>query len=211
MGWKTTVYGSMPGFVADPESIDRNTGRQIDWAKVPESYKAGTRYTITTSAQANAAATSISVTALPVALPVGTVLDFSGAGEFAILTAAAAAGATSLTVEALDAQIESGDTATYLISESNDKVIPAGTVMCELSTGYVVPRAARPGSEEAIGLLWSTATQNENSAALSGYGIIVGGVIYETLLPETITSYKSELASAGTGFVWSAYSDSREV
>lgn len=211
MGWKSTIYGSSPSFVADPESIDRNSGRQIDWSRVGEAYRAGERYTITTSAQANAAAVAISVTALPVALPVGTVLDFTGAGEFAILTAPAAKGATSLTVEALDAQVESGDTATYIVSASRSKVIPAGTVMCQLSSGKIVPRAARPGSEEAYGLLWSTAVENERNDSLSGYGLIVGGVIYETLLPETITSYKTELETNGTSWVWEAYSDSREV
>jgi hypothetical protein len=118
MGW-TTHYNSVPVFVADWESIDRNTGRQIDWTRVPETYVTGTNYTITTGAQAAAAATSITVTALPIALPTGTVLNFTGTGEFARLTAPAAAGATSLAVEALDAQIESGDTATYVVSSSD--------------------------------------------------------------------------------------------
>lgn len=214
MGWKSTIFGSMPNFVADPESIDRNTGRQIDWSKVPESYKSGTRYTITAPSGAAGGATSITVTATLVALPTGTVLDWTGAGEITTLSAAAAVGATSLSVVALDAAIESGDTATVLVSYSQEKVIPAGTVMCELSTGYVVPRADRPGSEAAIGLLMSTATEaafTPNSDSLSGYGIIVGGVIYETLLPETITSYKTELETNGTSWVWATYSDSREV
>jgi hypothetical protein len=211
MAWRTTIYGSMPAFVADPESIDRNTGRQIDWTKIPVSYIAGTSYTITATEPAIATATEITVAALPVALPTGTLLNFAGTGEVAELSAPAAAGATTLTVLALDAAIEDNDTATYIVSASNDKVIPAGTVMCELSTGYVVPRAARPGSEAAIGILWSTATQNSLTDALTGYAIIVGGVIYETLLPETITSYKTELETNGTSWVWETYSDNREV
>lgn len=295
MGWRNTIYLSSPNFVVDPLSIDRNTGRQIDWTKVPDSYQAGVAYTvqvndadaaegdttltvdalpvalpigavldfgtlaadaytITTSAQASAAATSISVTALPVALPAGTILHW-GPDEFCILTADAAAGATSIAVTAIGQQIESGDTAlfpgvaqrmtavlsapaalaatsitvlplstpiidnataTYKISYSREKVILAGTVMCELSSGKYVPRAARPGSETATGILWSTATEgawSANSDSLTGYGIIIGGVIYENLLPETITSYKSELQTAGvgTGFSWQTYADSREV
>jgi len=201
----------MPSFVADPESIDRNTGRQIDWTRIPNTYKAGTSYTVKANGAALAAATSITVDALPIALPTGTVLDFAGAGEFATLTAPAASGATSITVEALDAAIEDNDEATYLVSASNDKVIPGGTSMAELSSGKVVPRVARPGSEAAIGILWSTATENGVTDALTGYAIIVGGVIYETLLPETITSYKTELETNGTSWVWETYSDSREV
>lgn len=214
MGWKTTIFGSMPNFVADPESIDRNTGRQIDWAKIPASYTAGTNYTITASATAAIAAVTIAVTALPVALPVGTVLNFTGAGKFATLTANALKGATALTVEALDASVVNGNTATYTVSFSQAKVIPAGTIMSELTSGLVVPRVARPGSEAAIGILWSTATDNTyepNSDSLSGYGIIIGGVIYENLLPETITAYKTELNTSGTGFAWATYADSREV
>jgi hypothetical protein len=210
MGW-TTTYPSTPLFVADWNSIARNTGRQVDWTRVPDSYKGGTTYTITTTAQAAAAATSIAVSALTVALPTGTVLDFTGAGEFATLTAPAAVGATSLVVEALDAQIESGDTASYIVSGSNAKVIKAGTVMCQLSSGKMVPRVNRPGSEEAIGLLMTMAEEGNRSDALTGYGVIVGGVIYETLLPETITSYKTELETNGTSWVWAVYADTREV
>lgn len=214
MGWKSTISGSMPNFVADPESIDRNTGRQIDWSKVPNTYRTGTNYTITAPDGAAIGATSITVTATLVALPTGTVLDWTGTGEVTTTSAAAALGATSLSVVALDAAVESGDTATVNVSYSQEKVIPAGTVMCELSGSLIVPRAARPGSEAAIGILWSTATEaafTPNSDALTGYGIIVGGVIYETLLPETITSYKTELETNGTSWVWATYADTREV
>lgn len=69
--------------------------------------------TVTVSAPAIATATSISVNALSGPLPSGTVLDFGG-GKFARLTAAAAAGATSLTVSALPTALAGGETATYL-------------------------------------------------------------------------------------------------
>lgn len=211
MGWNT-AYVSSPLFVVDWNSIDRNTGRQIDWSRVPETYRAGAAYTIKANGAALAAATSITVDALPIALPVGTRLDFTGAGEFAILTAPAALGATSLTVEALDAGIEDNDEATYLVSNSNKKVIPAGTVMCIIAANNkMVPRVARPGSEEAIGLLVSSATEDEGTEGLSGYGVVIGGVIYENLLPETITSYKTELENNGTSWAWQTYADSSEV
>lgn len=209
MGW-TTYYNSSPLFVVDWNSIDMNSGRQIDWNNVPNTYKAGIVYTITTTG-AIATATAVPVAALPVALPVGTLLDFTGAGKFAKLTAPAALGATSLAVEALDAALANGNTASYLVSKSHDKVIPGGTVMCELSSGKIVPRAAAPGSEQAMGLLISTAIENQRSHSLSGYGVIVGGVIYETLLPETITSYKTELETNGLSWVWQTYADSSEV
>lgn len=67
---------------------------------------------VAASANALAAATSISVTATTQAMPSGTILRF-GSGKYAKLTAAAAVGATSLTVEALGVAITSGDTAYY--------------------------------------------------------------------------------------------------
>lgn len=63
--------------------------------------------TITTTALAAAGATTIAVSALPLALPSGAVLNFGtlAAPVWAVLTAAAAANATSLTVAALIAQV----------------------------------------------------------------------------------------------------------
>jgi len=63
-------------------------------------------------ADVNAGETSITVVALPGAIPSGTVLQFSD-GTSATLTASAAAGATSLTVAALAADIADASTATF--------------------------------------------------------------------------------------------------
>jgi len=67
--------------------------------------------TVTTGALAAANATSITVTALPAAIPSGAILDFGGV--LATLTANAAQGATTLAVSALPGGIASGATATY--------------------------------------------------------------------------------------------------
>lgn len=98
-------------------------------ARADSAQWASTDYTITTTAAAIAGAVALAVTALPVALPSGTTLNFTGAGEFALLTAAAALGATSLTVEALDAAIESGDTATFTVTDPVPVTIVSGTVV----------------------------------------------------------------------------------
>jgi hypothetical protein len=91
--------------------------------------------------------------------------------------------------------------------------------MAELSGGKVVPRLNRPGSETSIGILETDATEGDKSAALSGYGLIVGGVVYENLLREATggppavipSAYKTELQTAGvgTGFGFRQYSDNR--
>lgn len=83
-------------------------------------------FTVTVGAGgALAGALSIPVTALPGAVPAGTILDFTGPGEFALVTSDAAIGAVSLAVEALDAAIEAGDTATF--QGSGKRYVPSGT------------------------------------------------------------------------------------
>lgn len=212
-GWNK-YNNSMPGWVADHNSITRDGGGQIDWSRVPASFRAGKKYTITATAQANAAATSITVAALPIDLPVGTILQF-GPDEFAQLTAPAAKGATSLAVAALAAQIENNDTATYLVSESGKKVIPSGTIMAALASGKLIPRSAVTGSETATCLLASNAVEDGEHNALTGFGRILGGVVFENLLPDfghaSLGTWKGELQAAGvgTGFAFKTYADTR--
>lgn len=70
---------------------------------------------------------TVPVAALSGDIPSGTTLDFAGAKKFATLTAAASAGDTSLTVEALPTALVDGDTAYY---EGNEDVpIPSGTAV----------------------------------------------------------------------------------
>jgi hypothetical protein len=165
------------------------------------------------TADAAAGATSLAVEALDATIENADTALFPGGTIQARVTANAAAGATSLTVDEL--QFAVADNAEAIIGGSGSKVIPAGTVMAELTGGKVVPRAARPGSETAIGLLETGAAEDSKSDALSGYGLIIGGVIYENLLPDaaggtTISStYKTELQTAGvgTGFAWRTYAD----
>ncbi len=137
---------------------------------------------------------------------------FPGGTLQARVTANAAAAATSLTVDEL--QFAIADDAQATLEGTDDLSIPAGTCVAELSSGKVIPRALAT-SETAIGFLETDATQSDRSAALSGYGIIVGGMLYENLLPDaaggaTISAtYKTELQTAGvgTGFGFSAYAD----
>lgn len=77
-------------------------------------------------AGAAAAATSVPVLALPGAIPNGTLLDF-GTNKFARLTAAAAAGAVTLTVAAIPTALVSLDTARY--AGLKPKALQAGTAV----------------------------------------------------------------------------------
>lgn len=72
-------------------------------------------------------AVAVPVAALSGAIPNGTLMSFSS-GEFAKLTAAAVAGATSLTVEALPNALEENDTYTY-VGGNVRRYIPSGTLV----------------------------------------------------------------------------------
>lgn len=219
MSW-TDYTVSTAGFIVDHGSVDRDTGRQIDWANVPDTFKGATSYTVTLNDAAAAEGdTSITVEALPVAIPAGTVLDF---GEHSVdtvqmlakTTAAAASGATSLTVEPLGHGIEDDATATYTTPTTRDKKhIPAGTFMAELSGGKIIPRSAVTGAETAIGLLATNATEDAAYNAKTGFGLLCGGVFYDNLLPDyghaNLATWKTELDAAGTGVSWRTYADNR--
>lgn len=79
---------------------------------------------VTTDGIQSSGATSLTVDALGGPIPSGTFLRFA-AGEYAYTTADAAEGDTSITVEALPAEIADGETATY--EGTGEKWLPAGT------------------------------------------------------------------------------------
>lgn len=216
---RTYSYPSRSAFIVDQNSIVRDTGRQIDWAHVSESHRStpGTDPVVVGVGSAGAAidAVAVPVDALSGAIPSGTTLDFGGK-KFARLTAAAAKGATSLTVAALATALVDADTATYPgVAGSGDRVLPAGTVIGTLlGSGKASPRVA--STNPATGILETEARENDPVAAKSGYGVIKGGMLYENLLPDASgdpavlpDAVKTELNAAGTGFAFDQYSDAR--
>lgn len=215
---RSTYNVSQPGFVCDNNSMRKNSGRQIDWANVPESYRETppTAPVVVTvgAAGALAGAVSVPVDALSGAIPSGTVLSF-GTNKFARLTANAAAGATSLTTAAIPTALVDNDAATYTPADgSGNKILPAGTAVGELlsGNGKISPRVVT--TNPATGFLVSTAIENDESAALSGHGVYIGGVVYENLLPDAVAGdiaagIKTELAAAGCTFQYEDYLDDR--
>lgn len=93
------------------------------------------------------------------------------------------------------------------------KEIPAGQIMAELASGKVIPRVNVSGAETATCILETYAVEGSRVDAKSGYGDILGGVIYENLLPDSgeanFGTWKGELnaAGVGTGFSWRTWSD----
>lgn len=105
--------------------------------------------------------------------------------------------------------------AAFIDAATGKKRLPAGTPVGETSAGGKIAErvvTTRP----AIGLLATDAVEGDRVAALSGYGVLKGGVIYKDLLPVVLpvatpvvidATTISELNAAGTGFAFERYTD----
>lgn len=142
-------------------------------------------YTITATEPAIATATEITVAALPVAIPADTVLDFAGTGELARVTVAAAIGATTLTVEALDAAIEDNDTATYTVTDASPVTVLSGTAVgrtiAERDTGDGFGPA--DAADDEIFLIYFDVWDASINPDFVAYRPYAGRIVKENFLP----------------------------
>lgn len=115
--YRTTPYWAQDGIGGDTLVPG---GARLD----PAQFARLDAVTVTVGANAAQNATSVTVTALPGALPAGAVLSFGGT-KVATLTAAAAAGATTLAVAALPTALATNDAATY--AGTGTRFVPGGT------------------------------------------------------------------------------------
>jgi hypothetical protein len=202
-----------PDFLVDPGSADRNAGRKVDWSKVADTYRDTPGFNVTIGAGgAIAGATTVPVSALSAPLPAGSRLILTGANAGDIqfrTTAAAAAGAVSLSTEALPEAVTAADV--YFFEGSGGKRLPHGEpVQEDPTTGLVHPAAdAASGATSAVGLLEGPALENDLAAPLTGYGLVVGGVVWRDLVPHLTANKEAALKVNGTGFKFEDYDDSR--
>jgi len=198
---RTTRDVSRPGFVADPNSISRNTGRTVDWPDLPASRENDDG---------------------DLELTAGLAVSFTPNGlipradtEFALTNLTTDGTGTATATTDGDHNYEVGDTVTVTGTSNYDGTYEVTAVPSSNEFSYDL--GADPADEgsgtsfiEAKGLLASNAEENSRVDSLSGYGVIVGGVIYETLLPESLTAaVKSELQDHSTGFAFETYEDTR--
>lgn len=144
---RTTKNLANAPFILDNNSVDRIDGRQIDWNALGPSFDASA-FNVTLAAAASVNDVTLTVEALPYPVHAGTLLYFGESKEFARVTTFADAGATTLAVEAVPTALEDDDVA--IVGRGGKKVVKAGTVMCELSTGKIVPRSVAPTEGSAV-------------------------------------------------------------
>jgi hypothetical protein len=120
----TNVLGA-PAWMADFGSRDH---LEVFPARlVASAFKDANGVLVKANGVAAAAAVAITVDALSGPIPSGTLLYFGETGEFALTTADAAAGATSISVQALPQAIEDNDEAVY--SPTGRVTVKSGTLV----------------------------------------------------------------------------------
>ena len=94
---------------------------------------------------------------------------------------------------------------------SSATLVAAGTTMSILASGKICPRLTRPGTEVAVGVLTASADKDDKSG-LAGYGMIIGGVLFENLLGDfTDAAWATIKSELGASFLWHTYADDRIV
>jgi len=111
----------------------------------------------------------------------------------------------------------------FIDEATGKKRLKAGQVVSELADGSVIEYGGTDASASpdetpttAVGLLASEANEDAPAEALSGYGIITGGVVWENLLPnaeagELPAGTKTALTNGGAAFQYHTYEDDRAV
>ena len=101
------------------------------------------------------------------------------------------------------------------VDAAGKKYVPDGSIMALLAGGKMIPRddvdispapGDQLGTETAVGLLIGQANEGDQSDALTGYGLVLGGVVYNNLLYDfgqaNLATWKTELETNGLTFVY---------
>lgn len=202
---RTTSNVGKPGFILGV-NYDANDGRQVDFDRVPASFE---------NADGNKE------------LPGGTVVSELGSGKVVprsstkgSITNLTETGETATATEAghgrevgdeitIEGAGEAGYNGTWTIAsvvDADNYTFDVGATVVDDSTGATV-------YTKASGILLATALEGDDIDAISGYGLVIGGVVFKNLLEEDgngdFDTWLSELKEAGTGFAFETYSDDR--
>ena len=199
--FKSTAWvgAGHPRWLADESSRDHLVpgGVKLDTAAFP--VEDAVTATVSGAGAAQGATSIPLASPLSGPIPIDTVLDWTGTGELSKLTAGANAGATSLSVVALDAAIEAGDTATY--PGLGKKYVPEGTIL------------GMTQAEMDAGAKWGPAADSDAIIRILRFGIedlleddegvLVrpGSVIKYNLLPQAPLSSARLTQLRDTGYV----------
>lgn len=206
---RTNYQVSRPGFIADAASIARNNGRQIDFNRVPDSYKDGDGNKVVDGS------TIVSELGSGKVMPrVDTKASITNLTEDGTGTATATTSSDHGYEVGDEVEISGADVSAYNGTWIVASVPTSTTFTFDgVEGGPVDDTSGATSIIKALGILWGTARENSKNAGYTGQGVIVGGVIYKNLLADhgdsDFATFLSELKAAGTGFVFEDYSDNR--
>lgn len=119
---------------------------------------------------------------------------------------------------------------TFVVEDPNGTVIGEGVVgtafatqvsftIADGSTDFVAGDSftiavTQTDGSKCAGLILTDATQGSLTDASTGYGMVIGGVVFENLLPDAVAgvitaAQKAKLAAIGQGFTYEVYADTR--
>ena len=204
---------SRPGFAVDHGSIDKNSGRIIDFAAVSSNFlNASTNKKEIEAGRAVSERGDGSIVPRTDTEQSGLALSDDGAGT---VTATQAdhgyKTGDMVTIEgAAEARFNGTFSVTRVDADTFTYSIPDGDSTAGNATGTVTSYI------KAVGFLVATSTQDADQDAKSGVGVVIGGVVYENLLPDAQDNggslpqgIKDDLAATSKGFVYETYEDTR--
>jgi hypothetical protein len=128
--------------------------------------------------------------------------------NFVLGTPAFIADLHSITLWGTGAQIDWTAFTDAKYGTAGKRKVPAGTVIEFNGAGKMIPGASGP-----CYLTRTDIEEDSRVAALSGYGVITGGNVYETLLPDASGSPRvltsGQKTALGARFVFQPYGDAR--
>jgi hypothetical protein len=211
---RTTTNTTRPAFVADPGSIDRNTGRQVDWTNVPTTFKnADGNKVILAGTVMSGEVNSDGIGDAGKMVPRSATTTVTVAVSSNVATATA----TAHPFKVGDTVYITGANLAYVNGEKTVASVPTANTFTFAAVGADASATGTITTAWRVcGILETNATENSMTDSLSGYGVIVGGVLFQNLLPDSTgtpkvlpAQYKTELDELGPGFYWSTYQDSR--
>jgi len=91
--------------------------------------------------------------------------------------------------------------------EDGNKILPSGTILKRCADETLVPHdSAKVGTVE--GLLRYATGEKTRAHAKTGVGVVIGGVVYEELVPGLTPTLKDELVANGVGWHFRTYQNS---
>lgn len=204
---RTSYVLSTPGFVVDPESVQLNSGRQVNWDGVASDGTYGTTGSRSLPAGTMVGEVGGQLVARTDRKNVAIVLDGGGNGTVTENAHGRSVG-DRVTIEgSANADIDDQSFVIASITDANTYVLTVPAAVGAAASENVTVAAT------ALGIMVASAQEDSKSDSLSGYGVYVGGVFYETMLPDAgdaaLALLKTELNTYGNGFLFESYQDVR--